>query len=677
MSLLQPSALMDLAAAGLQCEQQGELNAAAAHFEEVLRQTARKLGEIRAGQNYWNLALPYLEIAARNESDHEVQFLLARAYRLHLRLEDAVTPLQRALRGMSVEGRQRWLSRPETIEMMSAICGHLGNRLGRHMECVEIYRLALEAAPENPAILNNLAVSFSFVNLFGESAAILRRLIDLDENNFLARCNLATCLVRMGNLDAAILEFEECERRGYAGHEALGGLLEQKSLACDWEGMKVLRQKVADALDDPARNQRLALTTLQVHFDDPGRLKRWTQQISALAYELDSITPLDKPAGIRRDGRIRIGYYSPHFYDNPVAHLTASLFALHDREEFEVFVYAYGPNDGHPVRGRIAAEAEHFRSLEHASPLQLAQQIRADEIDILVDLSANLGWSKPATLTYRPAPVQVNWLGFIGTMGVPVYDYVIADRFVAPDGADADYSEKLVRLPDTFQITDFRRPVPVKSGSRIQHGLPEDAFVFLNCGLLFKIQPEMFQIWVRILHQVPNAVLWLLAAHPSAERNLRAQWQKEGLDQGRLIFAPRVPMPEHINRIAHADLFIDTYPCGSGATANDVLWAGVPLLGLVGKTMVSRMAGSLLNAVGLPELVARDSREYEEKAIFYATHPVELQKLRQRVAANKSTWPLFDTPRFVRNLESSYRQMAVRARAGQSPIAIDVAKESR
>ncbi len=643
----------------------------------MLRAAALQLAQIRVSKNHWNLALPYLEIAARDASDLKTQFLLARAYRLHLRLEDAVAPMQRALRGLAVDERRHLMEAPETFEAIAAICEDLGGRLGRYDLCVELYMLALEAAPDNVAVLNNLAVAYSFLYRFEESASILKRLIALDESNFLARCNLGTCYVRMGALDAAIAEFEECERRGYRGHEALGGLLEQKSLACDWDGMVDLRQKIADALDDPNRRQRLALTTLQLHFDDPERLIRWTRQIASTAYCEGVIVPFERRthAGVAR--RIRVGYFSPHFYNNPVAHLTASLYALHDRETFEIFVYAYGPNDGHPVRDRIAQEVEHFLDLQDATEKQLAERIRNDEIDILVDLSANLGFAKPGTLTYRAAPVQVNWLGYIGTTGVSAYDYVIADSFVVPEGHDCYFSEKIVRMPHTFQITDSGRQPLRSAATRRQHGLPENAFVFSNCGLLFKIQPEMFEVWTRIMRRVPNAVLWLLSANPSAERHLRAEWECAGLEPQRLIFAPRAPKHEHQDRIGLADLFIDTYPCGSGATANDVLWAELPLLALTGSTMVSRMAASLLHAVGIPELVTDSYREYEEKAVFYASHPLELKALRERLTSNKGTWPLFDTPRFVRNLESALEQMASRARAGLEPVAIKVAEAER
>ena len=656
---------------------QGQLDTAVGQYEEIFRHAARTIARIRVAQNYWDLALPYLEVAGRDLTDFHVQYLLARAYRLHRRFEDALLPMQRAFRGMSLEDRRRVLAEPEALEALAAISDDVGRRLGRFPECIELYQLALAAVPDNPALLNNLAVAYSFVGQFEEASKILIRLVLLDQGNFLARVNLAMCYVRMDRRDEAIDELEQCDRLGFDGSEVLGGMLEQKSVVCNWNNLTDLRDRVARALDDPDKSQHVALTTLQAHFDDVAQMCQWTRRIAARAYTVDDVQPFNcTSVGVKRE-RIRVGYYSPHFYDNPVAHLTAALYELHDRSNFEIFVYAYGPDDGHAVRSRIANNVEHFLNLQEKTVLQMAEQIRKDEIEILVDLSANLGWAKPKTLVYRAAPVQVNWLGFIGTMGVPYYDYLIADNYAIPDDFDEFYSEKIVRLPHTFQITDCRRAAVNSGATRIQYGLPENAFVFSNCGMPFKIQPEQFDLWIEIIKNVPNSVLWLLKGHPSAELNLREKWQIAGLAQERLIISPRVSADEHVERISLADLFIDTYPCGSGATANDVLWAGLPLLALAGTTMVSRMAGSLLHAIGLPELIANNSQEYRDKAIYYGTHPVELGSIRRRLQANKSTWPLFDTKRFVRNLESGYRQMAARARAGLPPATITVLEEPR
>lgn len=669
--------LLSAMRAGDQLLSQGDLEYALGQFEAVFRKTAGRIAEIRVAQNFWDLALPYLEVAARDLGDLQSQYQLARAYRLHRRFDDALIPLQRAFRGMPADELRRVLDRPEAIETLAAVSDVVGGRHGRYPEVVELYQLAVAASPEHPALLNNLAVAFSFVSRFSESAEILRRLVSLDPTNSLARVNLAMCLIRMEQREEAIAELEACDRMGYAGSEVLGGLLEQKSAVCDWSNLMSLRQRVAVALDDPSREQHVALTILQAHVTNAADLLRWTKRISTRAYLSDGVAPFNCSAVGRNNRRIRVGYYSPHYYDNPVAHLTAGLYGLHDRNEFEVFVYAYGPDDGHPIRSRIAESVEHFLSIEGESEEKMAQRIRDDEIDILIDLSANLGWSKPKTLVYRAAPIQVNWLGYIGTLGVPQYDYLIADGFTIPEGWDDFYSEKIVRMPHSFQCTDSKRPRPQKAQSRRELGIPEDAFVFSNCGQLYKIQPEMFEVWTRVVFAVPGSILWLVQGHPSAETNLRKEWAKAGLEQSRLLFSHRVSGEEHLSRIAAADLFIDTFPYGSGTIANDVLWAGLPLLSLAGETMVSRMAGSLLSAIGLPELVVFTKESYELNAIHLATHPEELRALRARLELNKGSWPLFDTERFVRNLERGYLQMATRARAGLPPASITVVEHSR
>ena len=354
--------------------------------------------------------------------------------------------------------------------------------------------------------------------------------------------------------------------------------------------------------------------------------------------------------------------------------LTAELYGRHDRKEFEVFIYSYGPDDGHPARARIAATAEHFVDLQGLSIQQMAERIRDDEIDILVDLSGDTRGAKPQVMAYHAAPAQLMWLGYMGTSGTPNYDYLVSDNFLSPPGTEDCYTEKLLRLPETFQVIDTKRPVNPQKATRAEHGLPEDAFVLCNFSQSFKIQPETFEAWVRIVQGIPNSVLWLAQGPNGFEQNLRAQWEKAGLPAERLIVSPRMPVDQHLARIGLADLFIDTFPYSSGATANDVLWSSVPLLALTGTTMVSRMAGSLLRAIGLPELVATNHAEYVQKAIHYATHREELAALRSRLAkAKEARSGYFDTPRFVRHLEDGYRQIASRSREGLPAAHVDVA----
>ena len=334
------------------------------------------------------------------------------------------------------------------------------------------------------------------------------------------------------------------------------------------------------------------------------------------------------------------------------------------------------PEDGHPVRKRIKEGAEHFINLEGCSIQGMVERIRLDEIDILVDLSGNTRGSKIQVLGHRPAPIQVHWLGFIGSMGSSYYDYTIVDNFVAPDGADKYFDEKLLRMPYCFQINDTARPPILETLTRQECNLPEIGFIFGNFNQSFKIQPEIFDAWVRILKLIPNSVLWLADGHPAYIRNIRAAWENAELDASRLIFAPRSSVEKYLAQYHLVDLFLDVFPYTSGTTASDALWAGCPLLTLVGKTMVARMAGSLVKAAGLPEMLTYSIDEYVLRAVHYASHPDELANLRQRLIQQRFEVPLFDTERFVRHLESAYEQMAHTSWAGEELTSIHLSPEN-
>jgi protein O-GlcNAc transferase len=654
----------------------GQLDQAVERLDVVARLIAAEAGKIRAEQSYWDAALPLLERAAVDLDDLEIQLLLARAYRLHLRFDDAVAPLSRGLGGFAVEQRANVVTRPDVMETLCAVCTELQHGLLRPGDAITLYRLALESVSDNESLLYGMGLALFQMGRTSDSLSVFEQLLLIDKQHVHALFASALCHDTTGDqrpLLAFLMRVLELEP-AHAG--ALRLALERMCLSCDWDRLPEIRSQIARVLDESWHIPAVTLLMMQANYDDAAQQLRWTRKLLASKYVDEGCEPFKSSLVGQTRKRLRIGYFSPHFGDTPIGNLVADMFAFHDTTAFEVFIYSYGPNDGHCNRKRIIKTVEHFLDYGNTTPKQLAEGIRKDEIDILVDLSGPLGMHTPKTLAHRPAPLQINWLGYIGTLGTTTYDYIIADGFVAPEGFDEFFEEKVLRLPHTFQVTSL--PVIVgesKRFSREYYGIPENAFVFLNCGMNYKIQPEVFRIWVRVVSQVPGSVLWLLRGEYDSDVNLRREWAKYGLAQERLIISSRVPTDEHLARISLADLFIDTYPCGSGATANDVLRAGLPLLSLSGETMVSRMAGSLLHAIGLPELATSSLPEYEKKAIYYATHPHELLRLRERLAANKLTWPLFDTPRFVRNLESGFRQMAERARAGLPPAAITVMEE--
>ena len=631
---------------------------------------AKNKAVILCAQKKWSDALPLLESVVANATDYEACSLLSRAYIVLGAPDKAIAPFQTAMQGMTIAERQIYFESPDALPQLFAICDALTVSKLRFSDAANLYQLAMEALPNHGLLLNNLAVAQFNQALFDKSTEVLFKLLEIEPANVQARTNLGVSLIMLDRSEEAIAQFKialEYEPNFLA---AAGWMIGEKNRICDWEGMLALREKVASLLDNPNNTQSVNSFILLSNYDNPAKFLQWSRRNSKENFANLGITTRPMSGIGRQHKRIRVGYFSVDFRNHPVSHLTAPLFGLHDRNQFEIWVYSYGPDDGHPVRARIKESTEHFVDLEHCSIEEMVARIRADEIDILMDLSGNTRGSRSQVLGHRPAPVQAQWLGFVGTMGSHYYDYTIADHFIAPKDADAYFEEKLVRMPYCFQINDTQRP-PLDIGlTRAQCGLPADAFVFCDFNQSFKIQPEIFSAWVRILQQVPNSVLWLADGHADYLKNIRAEWQKAGLDLARLIIAPRVSVEQHVPRYQLADLFLDVFPYTSGTTASDALWAGCPLLALVGNTMVARMAGSLVQAADLPELISYSLDEYIQKAVYYATHTQELAVLRQRLITKRDQLPLFNTPRFVKDLENAYSQMAKMAWAGEPLTAI-------
>lgn len=359
---------------------------------------------------------------------------------------------------------------------------------------------------------------------------------------------------------------------------------------------------------------------------------------------------------LRAINRIRIGYVSPDFRDHPIGHLTKALYALHDRNKFEIHGYSLVRAEQDPVQQQIHDGCDFWHELSDVDNVAAAKQIHHDGIDILIDLA---GYTKQACteiFALRPAPIQVNYLGYPGTMGATFMDYLIGDPIITPLEHATHFTEKLLLMPHTYQ-PNSRPQELTEPPSRAECGLPENGFVFCGFNQAFKISPDIFDIWMRLLHQVPGSVLWLLEAGPIAEQNLRHEANLRGVHEEKLIFAPRVPWMQHLIRQQHADLLLDTFPYNAHTTASDALWAGVPLVTCMGETFPSRVAASLLHAVGLPELVTTSFDAYEQLAARLASSPGELQEIRQKLAHNRPSAPLFDTQQFVRDLESLYERM--------------------
>jgi protein O-GlcNAc transferase len=434
---------------------------------------------------------------------------------------------------------------------------------------------------------------------------------------------------------------------------ALGHRVWNELAVCRWaaieRGIDELRRQVRNDAVPAAPFTFLAVS------DDPGEQRRCAE------LHVRRSLPAPPPPlwhGERyRHARIRVAYLSADFCEHATAYLTAGLFEGHDRSGFETVAISYGPDDGSPMRVRLARAFDRFVDAQALPDAHVARLLRDMEIDIAVDLKGHTTDARFGILAHRPAPVQVAYLGYPGTCGAGFIDYVLADRFVLPESEQPHWTEKVIYLPDCYQVNDAARAIAERNPGRAAAGLPLDGFVFCCFNNSFKILPRLFDIWMRLLRAVPGSVLWLLEDNASARRNLEQAAQSRGVDAARLVFAPRLPHAEHLARHRLADLFLDTLPLNAHTGASDSLYAGLPLVTCAGRTFAGRVAGSLLHAVGLPELVVQALPEYEALALQLARDGPRLQALRARLAAARGVAPLFDTDRFRRHLEAAYRGM--------------------
>ncbi|MBK7062072.1 MAG: tetratricopeptide repeat protein [Rubrivivax sp.] len=409
--------------------------------------------------------------------------------------------------------------------------------------------------------------------------------------------------------------------------------------------------------EDLMRRCTSALAMISLSEDPQAQLEAARQFVhNKVELEVPRLAP-DRPYGHER---IRIGYCSGDLCLHPVAMLTVELFELHDRNRFEIYGFDWSREDGSSLRQRVIDGMDHFERIHGLSDADAAALIRRHEIDILVDLQGQTLGARANMLAWRPAPIQITYLGLPATTGLPFIDHVIADRFLIPESAQPFYSERPLYLPDVYQVSDRQRqssPAPTRQSC----GLPDGAFVFCSFNNNYKYTPEMFGVWMDILRRVPGSVLWLLADNPWAQENLRREALVRGVSDDRLVFAPRALPPDYLARYAVADLFLDAYPFNGGTTANDALWMGLPVLTRAGQTFASRMAGALLTAAGLPELVTDNPQAYADKAVALAMSGADCRHLREQLRRVRAEGALFDTPRFVRNLEQAFRQLVADA----------------
>jgi protein O-GlcNAc transferase len=552
----------------------------------------------------------------------------------------------------------------------------LGNALsaqGRYADAATQFRSSLRAAPAQLSAHYNLGNVLREMAQPEQAAASYRAALKLDPCDADTHNNLGNVLRELGKLDEAIACYREALRLNPGLHHARMHLLHQRQHVCDWAGMDEEITEIRRIVREEPRAQISPFAFLAL----PGttaaeqRLcaERWVT--NRFARLIEDSRRLSYPQVNPAKTRLRIGYLSADFRQHPLAWLATNLMELHDRDQFEVYGYAYGPNDHTPARLRWEQAFDHFLDIRDLSMHEAAERIHTEGIDILVDLTGFTQSSRSGILALRPSPIQVNWLGFPGTMGAPFVDYLISDSFITPSDQVQCYSEQLVLMPDTYQPNDRARPMAAIP-TRTECSLPDDALVFCCFNQTFKITPQIFDSWMRLLNSAPGSVLWLLECNSWAKANLQREARARNIDPGRLVFAPRVPIEQHLARHRCADLFLDTLPYNAHTTTSDALWMGLPVLTCAGDTFAARVAGSLLHAAGMPELVTDTLAAYETKARYLVTHQEELQALREKLQRTRGTMPLFDTERFARNLESAYHAMWRTHATGNPPESFNV-----
>jgi protein O-GlcNAc transferase len=442
---------------------------------------------------------------------------------------------------------------------------------------------------------------------------------------------------------------------------------------CDWVAVERLEQIVVDKLrNDPQRSDYpqpfpvLAMPTAK-----PRDILAAGAQVAS-HYVARPAQPHRAAVELGAEKRLRIGYLSPDMHTHPMVHLSTELFELHDRSRFEIILFDYAPpNKDSIYRQRALAAFDKVIDIRELSDSEAAKAMADEGIAIAADIAGWTTGNRAQILAQRPAPVTLQWMGFPGTMGAPWIDYAVVDWILAPPGSEAEFSEKLIRLPFTYQSNDRKRRIGEKI-TRAQAGLPEDAFVFCNFNQSFKFNRQIFGLWMDLLRQRPNAILWLMQENEWATVALRQHAQSFGIAEDRVIFAPRLPLDQHLARIALADLALDCAPYGSHTTASDALWAGVPQLALRGDTFAARVSASLLTAIGLPELISGTPESHRDLALRLSADPALLASYRARLAANRLTTPLFDSAAFTRYMEAGYEAIWRRCLDGLPPDHISV-----
>ena len=532
---------------------------------------------------------------------------------------------------------------------------NLGNALKALQDydlAIENYQLAIQLNPDFFDSYLNAGVALDKLKRYDLALKNYELVIALNPNYAEAHANYGDTLRSLNKHDEALKNYHSAFKLKPGIDFLPGSFIHTKMHLCDWENYEGLVSEFINELE-PSRMTSVPFNVLSLT-DNP-KIQRFHTE-NYVNKKLPLSYRLSKLSKYSMHSKIRIAYFSADFREHPVSYLTAELFELHDRDRFEVIAFSFGVDTQDNLRKRLEKGFDQFIDVKDKTDQEIAILAREMEIDIAIDLGGFTQDSRTNIFAMRAAPIQLSYIGYLGTMGAEYFDYLIAEPTIIPQDQQQYYSEKIVYLP-SYQVNDTKREISNRVFTPEELGIPRNGFVFCCFNNIYKITPSTFDSWMRILKGVDQSVLFLLDANETATKNLKKEAEARGVSSDKLVFAKHLPLPEYLARYRIADLFLDTLPYNAGTTASDALRMGLPVLTQMGQSFASRMAASLLNAVGLPELITTTQEEYESLAISLAKNPVEIQKIKNKLAANLPASDLYNTQKFTRNIEAAYQSM--------------------
>lgn len=537
--------------------------------------------------------------------------------------------------------------------------------VGKEKEAIENFKKATALNPQSSEAFYNLGKVYDALKEYKEAIKCYDVAIQIWPDFAQAHFNKATALADLGMNEQAVIAYKHAQKLFPDMERLSGNLIHAEMKICDWSNLTANVQNLMQLTRDTDRWVSEPFSMISISDSEELNLKTATSFINNKfpKKSLEKVISKNKT----ENKKIVVGYFSANFHNHAVAYLISEIFEKHDREKFHLIAFSFGPDRNDEMQNRLKGIFDSFIDVKGQTDQEVATLSRDMGIDIAIDLMGYTQDGRPGIFALHAAPIQMNYLGYPGSLGASYMDYIIADPNVIPEFNRDFYTEKIIYLPNCYQANDSKRVISNQKLSRSEAGLPEDGFVFCCFNQNYKITPQVFDCWMQILHKIDGSVLWLLEDSVTAVANLKKEAISRGISPDRLVFAKRMQLPEHLARHQLADLFLDTLPYNAHTTASDALWAGLPVLTCIGKTFPGRVAASLLKAIGLPELIALSQEQYMEMAINLANHPQTLKSIRNKLLANRLTTPLFDSTLFTKHIETGYQMAYDRYHDGLPP----------